>query len=194
MLQGGRSVGGADQWTQVACCPSRCKTTGESAVGFATWPMMHTIVGKPVCFGKTMKPEFGHYAHSVVENCKVMAAVLPEAGTGQVSCGSEIHFLLVDVTPLGINGRQAQQAQDSVGIIANNNAIPFDQRPPRVARGLRLGTPAITSRGMGTEEAARVTSMVARVLGNIDDGEMRREVADEVRELTDGFPAPGIDE
>ena len=157
-------------------------------------PMMHTIAGKAVCFGQALKPEFARYAHQVVENCQVMASGLSEAGMRLVSGGTDNHLLLVDVTPLGITGRQAEQALESVGIIANKNAIPFDQRPPRVTSGLRLGTPAITSRGMGVDEAASVASMVARVLSNIDDGGVHGEVVDEVRELTAGFPVPGIDD
>ena len=157
-------------------------------------PMIHTIAGKAVCFGQAQRPEFGQYAHRVVENCQVMATVLSESGMRLVSGGTDNHLLLVDVTPLGITGRQAERALDSVGIIANKNAIPFDERPPRVTSGLRLGTPAITSRGMGTGEAAQVASMVARVLGSIRDEETHRQVAGEVTELTSGFPVPGIDD
>ena len=157
-------------------------------------PMMHTIAGKAVCFGQALQPEFSRYAHQVVENCQVLAAELSEAGMRLVSGGTDNHLILVDVTPLGITGRQAEQALESVGIIANKNAIPFDPRPPRVTSGLRLGTPAITSRGMGAEETSRVAGMVARVLTNIEDKAMRAQVAAEVRELTAGFPVPGIDD
>ena len=157
-------------------------------------PMMHTIAGKAVCFGQALQPEFSRYAHQVVENCQVLAAELSEAGMRLVSGGTDNHLILVDVTPLGITGRQAEQALESVGIIANKNAIPFDPRPPRVTSGLRLGTPAITSRGMGAEEAAQVASMVARVLTSIEDEGVRTQVAAEVRELTAGFPVPGIDD
>ena len=157
-------------------------------------PMMHTIAGKAVCFGQALRPEFSRYAHQVVENCQVMASELSEAGMRLVSGGTDNHLILVDVTPLGITGRQAEQALDSAGIIANKNAIPFDARPPRVTSGLRLGTPAITSRGMGTEETGRVASMLARILTNIEDEQVRRQVASEVKELTAGFPVPGIDD
>ena len=157
-------------------------------------PMMHTIAGKAVCFGQALQPEFSRYAYQVVENCQVLAAELSEAGMRLVSGGTDNHLILVDVTPLGITGRQAEQALESVGIIANKNAIPFDPRPPRVASGLRLGTPAITSRGMGGEETSRVAGMVARVLTNIEDKALHAQVAAEVRELTAGFPVPGIDD
>ena len=157
-------------------------------------PMMHTIAGKAVCFGQALQPEFSRYAHQVVENCQVLAAELSEAGMRLVSGGTDNHLILVDVTPLGITGRQAEQALESVGIIANKNAIPFDPRPPRVTSGLRLGTPAITSRGMGAEETSRVAGMVARVLSNIEDKALHAQVAAEVRELTAGFPVPGIDD
>ena len=157
-------------------------------------PMMHTIAGKAVCFGQALQPEFSRYAHQVVENCQVLAAELSEAGMRLVSGGTDNHLILVDVTPLGITGRQAEQALESVGIIANKNAIPFDLRPPRVTSGLRLGTPAITSRGMGVEETSRVAGMVARALTNIEDEGVRAQVAAEVRELTAGFPVPGIDD
>ena len=157
-------------------------------------PMMHTIAGKAVCFGQALQPEFSRYAHQVVENCQVLAAELSEAGMRLVSGGTDNHLILVDVTPMGITGRQAEQALESVGIIANKNAIPFDPRPPRVTSGLRLGTPAITSRGMGAEETSRVAGMVARVLSNIEDKALHAQVEAEVRELTAGFPVPGIDD
>ena len=157
-------------------------------------PMMHTIAGKAVCFGQALGLEFSRYAHQVVENCQVLASELSEAGMRLVSGGTDNHLILVDVTPLGITGRQAEQALESVGIIANKNAIPYDSRPPRVTSGLRLGTPAITSRGMGTSEASSVASMVARVLTNIDNQQLQEGIAAEVRELTAGFPVPGIDD
>ena len=177
-----------------------CTEELAKAIDFAVFPvmqggpMMHTIAGKAVCFGQAMKPEFSKYAHQVVENCQVLATGLSEAGMRLVSGGTDNHLVLVDVSPMGITGRQAEQALESVGIIANKNAIPFDARPPRVTSGLRLGTPAITSRGMGTTETAQVASLVSRVLSNIDDETMHREVAAEVQQLTAGFPVPGIDD
>ncbi len=157
-------------------------------------PMMHTIAGKAVCFGQALQPDFSRYAHQVVANCQALAAELSEAGMRLVSGGTDNHLVLVDVTPLGITGRQAEQALESVGIIANKNAIPYDTRPPRVTSGLRLGTPAITSRGMGAAETAQVAGMVARTLTNTKDKAMHAQVAAEVRDLTARFPVPGIDD
>ncbi len=157
-------------------------------------PMMQTIAGKAVCFGEALKPDFSRYAHQVVDNCRVLAAELSEAGMRLVSGGTDNHLVLVDVTPLGITGAQAERALESVGIIANKNAIPYDTKPPRVTSGLRLGTPAITSRGMGEEESKRVANMVSRVLADLEDKDAHRQVAGEVRELTSHFPVPGIDD
>ena len=157
-------------------------------------PMMQTIAGKAVCFGEALKPDFSRYAHQVVDNCRVLAAELSEAGMRLVSGGTDNHLVLVDVTPLGITGAQAERALESVGIIANKNAIPYDTKPPRVTSGLRLGTPAITSRGMGEEESKRVANMVSRVLADLEDHSVHQQVAGEVRELTSHFTVPGIDD
>ncbi|MDA0263166.1 MAG: serine hydroxymethyltransferase [Chloroflexi bacterium] len=156
-------------------------------------PLMQAIAGKAVCFGQALKPEFSKYAHQVVANCKTLAADLSEAGIRLVSGGTDNHMVLVDVTPLGITGQQAERALESVGIIANKNAIPFDPNPPRVTSGLRLGTPAITSRGMGEAEVKQVAAMVTRVLADVEDKTVHSKVSAEVKELTARFPVPGID-
>ena len=154
---------------------------------------MQAIAGKAVCFGKALKPEFSQYAHQVVANCKVLASELSEAGMRLVSGGTDNHMVLVDVTPLGITGHQAERALESVGIIANKNAIPFDPRPPRITSGLRLGTPAITSRGMCESEVKQVAGMLARVLSDVEDTNSHTEISSEVKELTSKFGVPGID-
>jgi len=157
-------------------------------------PLMQAIAGKAVCFGKALKPEFSRYAHQVVANCKVLASELSEAGMRLVSGGTDNHMVLVDVTPLGITGHQAEQALESVGIIANKNAIPFDPRPPRVTSGLRLGTPAITSRGMCESEVKQIAGMLARVLSDVEDKSTHIKISSEVKQLTSKFGVPGIDE
>jgi len=156
-------------------------------------PLMQAIAGKAVCFGQALKPDFSRYAHQVVANCKILAADLSEAGLRLVSGGTDNHMVLVDVTPLGITGQQAESALESVGIIANKNAIPYDPRPPRVTSGLRLGTPAITSRGMAESEVKQVAAMLIKVLADLDDKSAHKKVAAEVKELTSHFSVPGID-
>ena len=156
-------------------------------------PLMQAIAGKAVCFGQALKPEFSRYAHQVVANCKTLAEDLSEAGLRLVSGGTDNHMVLVDVTPLGITGQQAESALESVGIIANKNAIPYDPRPPRVTSGLRLGTPAITSRGMAESEVKQVAAMLIRVLADVEDKAAHKKVAAEVKELTSHFSVPGID-
>ena len=156
-------------------------------------PLMQAIAGKAVCFGQALKPEFSRYAHQIVANCKVLAADLSEAGMRLVSGGTDNHMVLVDVTPLGITGQQAERALESVGIIANKNAIPYDPRPPRVTSGLRLGTPAITSRGMAEAEVKQVAAMLIKVLSDVEDKEAHAKVSAQVKELTARFAVPGID-
>ena len=156
-------------------------------------PLMQAIAGKAVCFGQALKPDFSKYAHQLVSNCKTLAADLSDAGIRLVSGGTENHMVLVDVTPLGITGQQAERALEDVGIIANKNAIPFDPQPPRVTSGLRLGTPAITSRGMKEPEVKKVAAMLIKVLSDLENVEAHAKVAAEVKALTSQFNVPGID-
>jgi glycine hydroxymethyltransferase len=123
-----------------------------------------------------------------------MAQELSEAGVRLVAGGTDNHLMLVDLTPLNITGRRAERALESVGIVANKNAIPFDQLPPRTASGLRLGTPAITSRGMGEDDTRQVTKLIVRALSSIGDDEALAAIGDEVRHLAGKFPVPGLDD
>lgn len=156
-------------------------------------PLMHAIAAKAVCFGEALRPDFARYARQVVDNARVMATEVSEAGLRLVSGGTENHLILVDLTPMGISGQAAETVLESVGIIANKNAIPFDPQPPRVASGLRLGTPAITSRGFGEKEVRQVSRLIARTLNHKDDAAELEQVKREVRALTAQFPAPGLD-
>ena len=156
-------------------------------------PFMHVIAAKAVCFGEALRPEFARYAAQVVSNAQTIARELSEAGLRIISGGTDNHLLLVDLTPLGITGREAEAALEQANIIANKNAIPFDPRPPRVASGLRLGTPAITSRGFKEEEAKEVARLIISVLSNMKDEEVRHQVKQQVKELTYRFPVPGLD-
>lgn len=156
-------------------------------------PLMQAIAAKAVCFGEALRPDFADYARQVVDNARTMAAEVAAAGLRLVSAGTENHLILVDLTPLGLTGQAAETVLESVGIIANKNAIPFDPKPPRIASGLRLGTPAITSRGFGAKEVKQVSRLIARALTQQDDPAALESVKKEVRELTAGFPVPGLD-
>jgi len=156
-------------------------------------PFMHVIAAKAVCFGEAMESDFARYASQVVENCRTLAGELSEAGLRLVSGGTDNHLLLVDLTSLNVTGQDAESALEKVGIVANKNAIPFDPKPPRVASGLRLGTPAITSRGFDEKAVKQVAKAIVRVLAGMGDEAVERQVREEVAELTSGFPVPGID-
>ena len=154
---------------------------------------MHVIAAKAVCFGEAQKPEFAKYANQVVANCQVLAQELSESGLRLVSGGTDNHLLLVDLASLGITGQDAETALERVGIIANKNAIPFDPRPPRVASGLRLGTPAITSRGLDEGATKQVARLIVQVLTRSDDDAVADQVASKVQELASSYPVPGLD-
>ena len=156
-------------------------------------PFMHVIAAKAVCFGEAMKPEFVAYQGQIVDNARTLAQELAEAGLRIVSGGTDNHLLLVDLSPLGLTGKDAEGALEAVNIAANKNAIPYDTRPPRVTSGLRLGTPAVTSRGFGAEEMKRVASMIVRLLSSIGDQRVAESVKEEVEDLTSRFPVPGLD-
>ncbi len=156
-------------------------------------PFMHVIAAKAVCFGEALRPEFARYASQIVTNCQTLARELSEAGLRLVSGGTDNHLLLVDLTPLGITGRDAEAALGQVGISANKNAIPFDSKPPRVTSGLRLGTPAITSRGFKEDDVKEVARLIVQVLANMKNEEVKEQVKGEVKKLTARFPVPGLD-
>jgi glycine hydroxymethyltransferase len=176
-------------------------TTDELArqIDFAVFPFaqggpfMHAIAAKAVCFGEALRPEFADYAAQVLANSQTMARKISAAGFRLVSGGTDNHLMLVDLTPMGITGQEADSALEKVGIIANKNAIPFDTKPPRIASGLRLGTPAITSRGFDETATERVAQLIIDTLTCIGDEQVQRMVGKEVRELASSFPVPGLD-
>jgi glycine hydroxymethyltransferase len=156
-------------------------------------PLMHAIAAKAVCFREAMQPEFRDYARQVLENAQALARRLVERGLRLVSGGTDNHLMLIDLRPLGLRGRQVQDVADRLGITLNRNAIPFDEASPFNPSGLRLGTPNVTTRGMGVEEMAEIGDCVADLLWAL--AEQRGEAAlDAVRErtldLTNRFPLP----
>lgn len=156
-------------------------------------PLMHVIAAKAVAFYEAMQPGFVQYQRSILDNALVLASELKRLGLRLVSGGTDNHMVLVDITDTGVTGREAEDALGEAGIVVNRNAIPFDPRPPRVASGIRLGTPAVTSRGFGSDEMKRTAALIVRVISNINDPQARQEASDEVSEICSRFPVPGID-
>ena len=154
---------------------------------------MHVIAAKAVCFREAVQPSFVEYQQSVLDNAVVLAADLEKAGLRLVSGGTDNHMLLVDLTKTGVTGLDAQLALEAAGIVTNRNAIPFDTRPPRIASGMRFGTPAVTSRGMGKEEMKMIAGWIAGIISNIGDQDLQERIRREVLQLCSRFPVPGID-
>ncbi|MDP9265536.1 MAG: serine hydroxymethyltransferase [Chloroflexota bacterium] len=156
-------------------------------------PLMHVIAGKAVALKEAAAPEFVTYAKRVRANAQVLAATLGKAGLRLVSGGTDNHLMLVDVRPLGVTGRTAERALDAVGITVNKNTIPYDPNKPAVASGIRIGTPAVTTRGMGGADMERIGELIARTLQSPGDDTAAKEVSADVLELTRRFPVPGIE-
>ena len=155
-------------------------------------PLMHVIAAKAVAFHLAATDEFREDQRKTVANAAVLADTLARNGAKVVSGGTDNHLMLVDVTPLGVTGRQAEELLDGVGITVNKNAIPFDPLPPNTASGIRLGTPATTTRGFGAAEMRRVGELIVRTLREHEDAAVREQVAVEVREICSRFPVPGL--
>jgi glycine hydroxymethyltransferase len=151
-------------------------------------PLVHVMAAKAVCFLEALKPDFVDYQKRVIANAQAMSAGLSEAGFRIVSGGTDTHLILVDVFSKGIRGRDAERALDEAWITANKNAIPFDQNPPLNPSGIRLGSPAVTTRGFGPEEMKQVAALIARVLSAPADESNLAAVRKDVAELTTRFP------
>jgi glycine hydroxymethyltransferase len=158
--------------------------------GIQGGPLMHIIAGKAICFAEAMRPEFKKYARQIIDNAKTLAEVLLAGGLKLVSGGTDNHLLLVDVTPLGIGGKLAEQALDRCGITINKNMIPFDQRKPVDPSGIRVGTPALTTRGMGTGEMRTIGKWMLDALKAPEDEAVLKRIRGEIRTLCQQFPVP----
>ncbi|HUF23492.1 MAG TPA: serine hydroxymethyltransferase [Vicinamibacterales bacterium] len=156
--------------------------------GIQGGPLMHVIAAKAVCFKEALEPTFGAYQKQIVANAKRLAKNLADAGFRIVSGGTDNHLMLVDVFSKGITGKAAEAALNSAAITVNKNAIPFDKNPPMTASGIRIGTPAVTSRGMGEAEMDVIADLIARVLAAPDDGQVIAAVKVEVEALCRKFP------
>ena len=156
--------------------------------GIQGGPLMHIIAAKAVCFKEAMSEEFRTYQMEIVKNARKLAEGLRDKGMRVVSGGTDTHLLLVDVRPLGLTGKDAAKRLEEAGIVANKNMIPFDTNSAFVTSGLRFGTPAVTTRGMGEEEMEQIAELISDVLHNMDDEGVCRRVRGEVRELCRRFP------
>lgn len=160
--------------------------------GLQGGPLMHVVAGKAICFAEALQPEFKQYAQNVIDNAKELAAALLEGGVSLVSGGTDNHLLLVDVTPLGIGGKIAEETLDRCRITVNKNMIPFDERKPMDPSGIRIGTPALTTRGMGLGEMKQIGKWILESLKATDDEGLHQKIGERVAELCANFPVPGI--
>ena len=160
--------------------------------GTSGGPHMHTIAAKAVALREAAAPEFAAYAAQIVANAKALAEGLQSEGLRLVSGGTDNHLMLVDVGVKGLTGKAAEAALDAAGITANKNTIPYDEQRPTVTSGVRIGTPALTTRGMREAEMADVARLIGRVLDAVDDETVRDAVRADVRDLAASFPIPGI--
>lgn len=183
-----------------------CRTQYAEAIDKAVFPGLqggphnHTTAGIAVAFKEAATPEFRAYAARIVENAKALAASLQGEGFRVVGGGTQNHLVVVDATSMGVTGRQLAKAMDAAGMVCNFNRIPFDTQPALHPSGVRLGTPATTSRGFGPQEMEKIAAWMAQVARvRADEGQdlearkkVYREIAGHVKALCDGFPAPGL--
>ena len=155
-------------------------------------PLMQVIAAKAVALLLADTDEFRRDQARTIENAHVLAETIAQAGARLVSGGTDNHLALVDVTPMGVTGRDAEALLDDVGITVNKNAIPFDANPPNVASGIRIGTPATTTRGMGPDEMRTIGRLVVEAITGRDDEGVHARIREDVRELVARFPVPGL--
>ena len=171
------------------CREEHAKNLNRSVFpGVQGGPLMHIIAAKAVCFKEAAEPGFGDYQRRVVANAQRLAGALASHGFRLVSGGTDNHLLLVDVFSQGLTGKVSEAALGRASITVNKNAIPFDQNPPMIASGIRLGTPAVTTRGMGEPEMDQIGELISRVLAAPDDDEVARAVRADVEDLCQRFP------
>ena len=176
----------------VLCKQEHAKSINRSVFpGLQGGPLMHIIAGKAVCFGEALTDDFKAYGQQVVDNAKALADALMSAGLSLVSNGTDNHLMLVNVfDSLGIGGRTAEEILDQCGITTNKNMLPFDQRKPNDPSGVRIGTPALTSRGMGCAEMATIGNWIASALKSPEDAALHLSLKKDVEALCEQFPVP----
>ena len=194
--RGGMIMMGEDRenpWGKVAPKSGRVKMISElidSMVmpGIQGGPLMHIIAAKAVAFGEALKPEFSEYAHQIVDNAKSMAEEFLSRGYHLVSGGTDTHLVLIDLTQKGITGKKAENTLEKVGITVNKNMVPFDQKSPFITSGIRIGTPAVTTRGMKEDEIKTIVALIDKVISSPDSEDLLSTVMSEVLDLCRDFP------
>ena len=194
--RGGIIMMGKDRentWGKIAPKSGRTKMISElldSSVmpGMQGGPLMHIISAKAIAFGEAIKDEFKVYAKKIVDNAKVMAQEFIEMDYDIVSGGTDTHVVLMDLSNKGISGKAAEKALEKAGITVNKNMVPFDQRSPFITSGIRVGTPAITTRNMGSGEMKKIASFINTVVTDADNEDTIKNVKSQVKELCDSFP------
>ena len=180
-------------WGKVAPKSGRIKMTSElidSMVmpGIQGGPLMHVIAAKAVAFGEALKPSFKEYARSIIKNSKIMAEELIKLDYKLISGGTDTHLNLIDLSSKNISGKKAESALGFGGITVNKNMVPFDKRSPFITSGIRIGTPAITTRGMKSDEMRKIVKWIDKILCNPDDELLISKIKVEVSDLCSNFP------
>ncbi len=179
-------------WGKIAPKSGRVKNVSElidSAVmpGMQGGPLMHVIAGKAVAFGEALQPEFKSYCQKIIDNAQTLSDTLLSLGYELVSGGTDTHVILIDLTSTGVTGKRAEITLEHAGITTNKNMVPFDERSPMITSGIRIGTPAMTTRGMGSDEMVKIAHLIHNVIQNIDDEKVILSTKLEVTELCNTF-------
>jgi len=156
-------------------------------------PLVHSIAAKAVCFHEALQPSFYQYQKAVIDNAQILAAELLKDGLRLVSGGTDNHLMLIDLTKTGVTGKDVQEALERVGIVVNRNSIPFDTQSHWTTGGVRLGTPAITTRGFREAEVKQLGGWITKIIGNVGNTAVESQVHDEVKQLCLRFPVPSMD-
>ena len=194
--RGGMIMMGKDfenNWNVVAPKSGRIKMVSEildTAVmpGVQGGPLMHIIAAKAIAYGEALDPKFKEYAANIVNNAKTMADEFIKKDYKIISGGTDTHVVLIDLTSKGISGKAAEKSLEKAGITVNKNMVPFDTRSPFITSGIRVGTPALTTRGMGPNEMVHIVDLIDRIITNIDDEDISKKVNAKVKELCESFP------
>jgi len=194
--RGGMIMMGKDfenKWNIVAPKSGRIKMVSEildTAVmpGIQGGPLMHIIAAKAIAYGEALDPKFKLYAASIVKNAKTMADAFIKKDYDIISGGTDTHVVLIDLSNKGISGKAAEKSLEKAGITVNKNMVPFDKKSPFITSGIRVGTPALTTRGMGTSEMIQIVDLIDQVICNIDDENVFNNVNEKVKELCQSYP------